>query len=101
MCAAKWLSVQPECLLLCRLGVYSLTTPGNHGNCDRDDTPSCRIAADIRHDIGSSVYCGFDPTADDLHIGNLLAIIGLAHFQLEGYQPIAVVRYGWDILASL
>ena len=38
-----------------------------------------------------SVYCGFDPTADSLHIGNLLAIIGLLHCQRGGHQPICVV----------
>ena len=40
---------------------------------------------------GSGVYVGFDPTADSLHIGNLLSIITLLHFQRHGYQPIAVV----------
>ena len=57
---------------------------------------ACRVTADTAHGRGSSVYCGFDPTAPDLHIGNLLAILGLAHFQLEGYQPVAVVRLGRD-----
>lgn len=38
-----------------------------------------------------SVYCGFDPTADSLHIGNLLAIIGLIHCQRGGHQPLCVV----------
>ena len=38
-----------------------------------------------------SIYCGFDPTADSLHIGNLLAIIALIHCQRAGHQPIAVV----------
>ena len=27
------------------------------------------------------VYCGFDPTAESLHVGNLLGIMALAHFQ--------------------
>ncbi|XP_046890636.1 tyrosine--tRNA ligase, mitochondrial [Hypomesus transpacificus] len=38
-----------------------------------------------------SVYCGFDPTADSLHVGNLLAIIGLLHFRGAGHNVIAVV----------
>lgn len=38
------------------------------------------------------VYCGFDPTADSLHVGNLLAIIALIHFQRAGHLPIALVR---------
>src|SRR4030065_670976 len=37
------------------------------------------------------VYCGFDPTASSLHIGNLLLILALRRFQLAGHQPIAVV----------
>ena len=38
-----------------------------------------------------TVYCGFDPTASSLHVGNLLALIGLIHFQRLGHQPIALV----------
>jgi len=38
-----------------------------------------------------SVYCGFDPTAPSLHIGNLLAIILLIHCQRAGHTPICVV----------
>lgn len=37
------------------------------------------------------VYCGFDPTADSLHIGSLVPIIGLAWFQRYGHQPVAIV----------
>lgn len=38
-----------------------------------------------------TVYCGFDPTADSLHIGNLLAIIGLLHFRNAGHNVIALI----------
>lgn len=38
-----------------------------------------------------TVYCGFDPTADSLHIGNLLAIIAMLHCQRAGHSPICVV----------
>ena len=37
------------------------------------------------------IYCGFDPTADSLHLGNLVAIMGLAWFQRFGHTPIAIV----------
>jgi tyrosyl-tRNA synthetase len=37
------------------------------------------------------VYCGFDPTADSLHLGNLVAIMGLAWFQRFGHSPVAIV----------
>lgn len=36
-------------------------------------------------------YVGFDPTADSLHIGNLVQIMTLVHFQACGHKPIALV----------
>ncbi|MDH5608819.1 MAG: tyrosine--tRNA ligase [Cyclobacteriaceae bacterium] len=36
-------------------------------------------------------YIGFDPTADSLHIGNLVQIMTLVHFQRCGHRPIALV----------
>lgn len=36
-------------------------------------------------------YIGFDPTADSLHIGNLLPIMLLVHFQRSGHKPVALV----------
>lgn len=38
-----------------------------------------------------SLYCGFDPTADSLHIGHLLPILTLRRFQNAGHRPIALV----------
>jgi tyrosyl-tRNA synthetase len=38
-----------------------------------------------------SAYVGFDPTADSLHIGNLVPIMLLAHYQRCGHRPIALV----------
>src|SRR5438034_2787189 len=37
-----------------------------------------------------TLYCGFDPTADTLHVGNLVPLLGLRRFQLFGHHPIAV-----------
>jgi tyrosyl-tRNA synthetase len=37
------------------------------------------------------VYCGFDPTAESLHLGNMIAIMGLAWFQRYGHTPVAIV----------
>ena len=37
-----------------------------------------------------ALYCGFDPTADSLHVGNLVPLLGLRRFQLFGHHPIAV-----------
>jgi tyrosyl-tRNA synthetase len=38
-----------------------------------------------------SVYIGFDPTADSLHVGSLLPIMVLVHLQRAGHHPIALV----------
>jgi len=38
-----------------------------------------------------AVYCGFDPTADSLHIGNLVPLLALRRFQLYGHTPILLV----------
>lgn len=38
-----------------------------------------------------AAYVGFDPTADSLHIGNLVPIMLLAHFQRCGHKPVALV----------
>ena len=38
-----------------------------------------------------SVYCGFDPTAASLHIGNLVPLLALRRFQLAGHRPILLV----------
>jgi tyrosyl-tRNA synthetase len=38
-----------------------------------------------------TLYCGFDPTADSLHIGSLVPLLALRRFQLAGHKPIALV----------
>lgn len=38
-----------------------------------------------------TLYAGFDPTADSLHVGSLLPLLTLRRFQLFGHRPIAVV----------
>ncbi|RHY32343.1 hypothetical protein DYB32_002691, partial [Aphanomyces invadans] len=53
-------------------------------------------AAVKKHQDGSSqkavgVYCGFDPTASSLHVGNLVTVMALRHFQLAGIKPILLV----------
>lgn len=37
------------------------------------------------------VYCGFDPTGDSLHIGHMVALMGLAWFQKFGHKPYAII----------
>src|SRR3982750_3261089 len=38
----------------------------------------------------TALYCGFDPTADSLHVGNLVPLLALRRFQLQGHHPIAL-----------
>ena len=38
----------------------------------------------------ATIYCGFDPTADSLHVGHLQQIILLRRYQYEGHKPIAL-----------
>jgi tyrosyl-tRNA synthetase len=47
-----------------------------------------------------SLYCGFDPTADSLHIGNLVPILVLRRFQEAGHQPIALVGGGTGLIGD-
>ncbi len=37
-----------------------------------------------------TLYCGFDPTADSLHLGSLVPLLALRRFQLAGHRPIAL-----------
>ncbi|MGH1441143.1 MAG: tyrosine--tRNA ligase [Cellvibrionaceae bacterium] len=37
------------------------------------------------------LYCGFDPTADSLHIGSLVPLLTLKRFQIAGHTPVALV----------
>ena len=39
----------------------------------------------------ASGYIGFDPTADSLHIGSLVQILILMHFQKSGHKPIVLI----------
>lgn len=47
-----------------------------------------------------TLYCGFDPSADSLHIGSLLPILGLVHFQRAGHKPIALVGGGTGLIGD-
>lgn len=43
-------------------------------------------------DVGPlTLYCGFDPTADSLHVGHLLPLLVLRRFQKAGHRPIALI----------
>ena len=45
-------------------------------------------------------YCGFDPTARSLHVGNLIPVMGLAHLQRAGHKPIVLVGGGTGLIGD-
>ncbi|HEY0777483.1 MAG TPA: tyrosine--tRNA ligase [Gemmatirosa sp.] len=45
-------------------------------------------------------YCGFDPTAASLHVGNLLPIMGLVRMQQYGHRPVALVGGGTGMIGD-
>lgn len=47
-----------------------------------------------------TLYCGFDPTAESLHIGNLVAVLILKRFQRAGHRPIALVGGGTGLIGD-
>lgn len=47
-----------------------------------------------------TVYCGFDPTADSIHVGNLALVSVLRHFQLAGIAPVALVGGATGLLGD-
>jgi tyrosyl-tRNA synthetase len=42
-------------------------------------------------DSSTAIYCGVDPTAKSLHLGNFVTLMGLLHFHIRGHQTIALV----------
>lgn len=47
-----------------------------------------------------SCYIGFDPTAPTLHVGSLVPIMALAHFQRSGHRPVALVGGGTGLVGD-
>src|SRR5438874_11076286 len=53
----------------------------------------CTDTVELKKRLSSgplTLYAGFDPTADRLHVGNLVPLLGLRRFQLQGHRPIAL-----------
>src|SRR5438874_5099597 len=49
---------------------------------------------------GRTAYCGFDPTAPSLQLGNLMPITLLRHFQLAGHRPIVLMGGGTGLIGD-
>jgi tyrosyl-tRNA synthetase len=47
-----------------------------------------------------SGYCGFDPTASSLHVGNLVPVMGLVHLQRSGHRPIFLAGGGTGMIGD-
>jgi len=47
-----------------------------------------------------SGYCGFDPTASSLHVGNLIPVMGLVHLQRAGHRPIVLIGGGTGMIGD-
>jgi tyrosyl-tRNA synthetase len=45
-------------------------------------------------------YCGFDPTADSLHVGSLVQVMGLLHLQRAGHRPVVLVGGGTGMIGD-
>lgn len=47
-----------------------------------------------------TMYVGFDPTADSLHLGNLIPVMALAHAQRQGHRPLVLVGGGTGLIGD-
>ena len=45
-------------------------------------------------------YCGFDPTANSLHVGSLVQVMGLLHLQLAGHRPVVLIGGGTGLIGD-
>jgi len=56
-----------------------------------NDCTDINALDDFLNEGSISLYCGFDPTADSLHIGHLLPVLMLRRFQKAGHKPLPLV----------
>ncbi len=47
-----------------------------------------------------TLYCGFDPTADSLHVGSLIPLLTLRRFQLAGHRPLIILGGGTGLIGD-
>ena len=61
---------------------------------DRDLLVQLAGGEDVREHLISglrTIYCGFDPSAESLHVGSMVPLLVLRRFQMAGHQPIALI----------
>lgn len=73
----------------CSRNVLKLHERGMYEDIFPDD--STNDIVDLLNKSPQCVYAGFDPTADSLHVGNLLILMNLLHWQRAGHQVIALM----------
>lgn len=78
----------PHFLIFARMITNALIEELSWRNLLHDKTPGLEEQLNKEMTIG---YVGFDPTADSLHIGNLVPIMLLVHLQRAGHKPVALV----------
>lgn len=66
--------------------IEDLRTHGLLAQCSDEEGLAEHLQGEMR-----TLYCGFDPTADSLHIGNLVPLLALRRFQLAGHRPLVLV----------
>src|SRR6266576_429666 len=47
-----------------------------------------------------TIYIGFDPTADSLHLGSLIPVMALAHAQRHGHRPLVLIGGGTGLIGD-
>lgn len=65
-----------------------------------EDQTHTKLLVEYLTNNKATCYIGFDPTADSLHVGNLVCIMALAHMQRHGHRPIALVGGGTGLIGD-
>jgi tyrosyl-tRNA synthetase len=65
-----------------------------------DDLDSYLAEAESGTKPGRTMYVGFDPTADSLHLGNLIPVMALAHAYRHGHRPLVLVGGGTGLIGD-
>jgi tyrosyl-tRNA synthetase len=62
------------------------------------------VQAHLAKSVGSQgaayAYCGFDPTADSMHVGHLIPVMALSWYERCGYRPIALLGGGTTLIGD-
>jgi tyrosyl-tRNA synthetase len=66
--------------------IKDLKARGLYNDCTGEEELTARLEEGCQ-----TLYCGFDPTADSLHIGSLVPLLVLKRFQMAGHKPLALV----------